>query len=468
MLFLDTETTGLAGGTGTVPFLVGLAWFEDDSLRIEQLLLPTLGREAPMLRRLAERVGAASALVTFNGKTYDWPLLRTRAVLARVPVPTPTAHLDLLHCARRVYRARLTEGVRLVQVEDQVLGLCREHDIAGHEIPGRYFDFLRGMAPASALAPVLEHNALDLVALAALVGRLGHDYLAAGDGGRDDDPRDALGFAQVARRARDPDRATRFARLAADGGLSCPRGAFDAHRLVADLARRRGDVAEERAALDAALAAAEADPLRTARAHLALAKHLEHRAKDLDAALRHAHRTVPAEPPSARDRRVARLERRRARRDELAANPDVASAPGVASRRRPRRTGGGRRPVLREAAGDLFEHGGQVGTVQVADAAGDDPVRPDDEQGGRVVGHPEAPPQLGLGVHQHRVEAGDPTRFQRLLGSGDQIQAEGGGGRPLLSPGGEEVHRDPGAGKEQTDEARTEQGAQPGPGATGL
>ncbi|MGZ3460955.1 MAG: ribonuclease H-like domain-containing protein, partial [Archangium sp.] len=102
MLFLDTETTGLAGGTGTVPFLVGLAWFEGRSLRVHQLFLRKLGEEAPMLRVLAERMAESSCLVTFNGKSFDWPLLRTRFVLNRVSPPAELPHLDLLHCARRV------------------------------------------------------------------------------------------------------------------------------------------------------------------------------------------------------------------------------------------------------------------------------------------------------------------------------------------------------------------------------
>ena len=122
MLFLDTETTGLAGGTGTVPFLVGLAWFEGRSLRVHQLFLRRLGEEAPMLRVLAERMAESSCLVTFNGKSFDWPLLRTRFVLNRVPAPAELPHLDLLHCARRVFKHR-GSGTRLVHLEEQVLGL---------------------------------------------------------------------------------------------------------------------------------------------------------------------------------------------------------------------------------------------------------------------------------------------------------------------------------------------------------
>src|SRR5690606_7306009 len=108
------------------------------------------GEEAPMLRRLAERVEGASCLVSYNGKSYDWPLLRNRFVLNRVPVAAPPAHLDLLHCARRIFKRRLGQ-VRLVHLEAQVLGMHREHDIDGAEIPQRFWDFVRS-ADGSALA----------------------------------------------------------------------------------------------------------------------------------------------------------------------------------------------------------------------------------------------------------------------------------------------------------------------------
>ncbi|WP_253910656.1 ribonuclease H-like domain-containing protein, partial [Pyxidicoccus fallax] len=161
MLFLDTETTGLAGGTGTVPFLVGLAWFEGRSLRVHQLFLRRLGEEAPMLRVLAERMAHSSCLVTFNGKSFDWPLLRTRFVLNRVPAPAELPHLDLLHCARRVFKHR-GAGARLVHLEEQVLGHRRIGDVDGALIPELYFRFLRG-GDGSALTPVLEHNVNDLL-----------------------------------------------------------------------------------------------------------------------------------------------------------------------------------------------------------------------------------------------------------------------------------------------------------------
>ncbi|RKH92375.1 hypothetical protein D7Y13_37020, partial [Corallococcus praedator] len=214
MLMLDTETTGLAGGTGTVPFLVGLAWFEGRSLRVQQLFLRRMGEEAPMLRLLAERMASSSCLVTYNGKSFDWPLLRTRFVLNRVPVPKELPHLDLLHCARRVFKHR-GEGARLVHLESKVLGHHRVDDVDGSLIPELYFRFLRG-TDGSELVPVLEHNQKDLLLLAALLGDLVRRFRA--EGTEQQDPRDLLGFAVVAERAGDAERALAFAKAAAEGG----------------------------------------------------------------------------------------------------------------------------------------------------------------------------------------------------------------------------------------------------------
>lgn len=214
-LYLDTETTGLAGGTGTIPFLVGLARFVDDSLLVEQLFLRQPGEEAPMLRALAERLADASCLVTYNGKSFDWPLLRTRFVLARVPCPTLPPHVDLLHCARRVLKRRMAAhgvGVRLVEVERLVLGLYREDDIAGSEVPAAYLDWLRHGA-TERLCAVLEHNASDLVALPATLVALADRWGVRAE----DDTVEHLSLTELAWRARDWERAKRFAHLAAEG-----------------------------------------------------------------------------------------------------------------------------------------------------------------------------------------------------------------------------------------------------------
>jgi uncharacterized protein len=306
-LFLDTETTGLAGGTGTVPFLIGIGWFEDQSMRIQQLFLPELGREAPMLHWLRERVQASSCIVSFNGKTFDWPLLRSRFVLNRVRAPVLPPHLDLLHCARRVLRTRL-KSVRLVELERRVLGMYREDDVSGALIPQLYFDYLDGRE-TSPIAKVIEHNANDLIALAALIGKLvGHFDRVHGD----DDPLDHLAYAKVAERAGDCGRARSFAEAAAqgDGQSACT---VEACMLNARMARRGGEIDEEERALLQALQAADDEELR-ATVQLALAKHYEHRRKDLAQALEHAAGTILAEGRNGAERRVARLERRLGRR----------------------------------------------------------------------------------------------------------------------------------------------------------
>jgi uncharacterized protein YprB with RNaseH-like and TPR domain len=302
-LFFDTETTGLAGGTGTVPFLIGIGWFEDQSMRIQQLFLPELGREAPMLHWLRERVQRSSCVVSFNGKAFDWPLLRSRFVLNRVPAPVLPPHLDLLHCARRVLRSRL-KSVRLVELERQVLGMHREDDVSGALIPQLYFDYLDG-GEVSPIAKVIEHNANDLIALAALVAELvGHfDEVHRGD-----DPRDHLAYAKVAERTGDRARARSFADAAAQGGgeSMCT---VEACMINARMARRVGDVGDEERSLLDALRAADDEELR-AVVQLALAKHYEHRRKDLARALEFAGGTLLAEGEEAAERRVARLERR--------------------------------------------------------------------------------------------------------------------------------------------------------------
>jgi uncharacterized protein YprB with RNaseH-like and TPR domain len=316
VLFLDTETTGLSGGTGTLPFLVGLAWFEDESLCLEQLLLRKPGEERPLLERLAMRMASASAICTYNGKSFDWPLLRTRAVMNRVPVPAPAAHLDLLHCARRVFGPRLKE-VRLVQMEAEVLGLRREHDIDGAEIPMRFWDFVRG-ADGSTLKPVIEHNANDLVALAALVVALAERW----DGVLPHHPpEDRLAVAKVAYRYGDHPRALERARAAADAG-GASHVTTQALVLGAQAARKTDDRRVEESMLLEALGHATGD--ERAGIHLALAKLYEHELKDFDRALVHLAKAEEAEDALAIAKRKARLEKKR----------DKASLPPPAKRKR--------------------------------------------------------------------------------------------------------------------------------------
>ncbi len=166
-ILLDTETTGLAGGTGTYAFLVGVAWWEGSEFVVEQFFMQDHSQEASMLIGLAERLGSRRVIVTFNGKSFDCPLLETRFRMTRLGTfPVPAFHLDLLHPARTLYRLRLS-SVALSELERHILGLDRGADIPSETIPGRYFAFLRG-GPPEPVAEVFQHNVHDLRGLASL------------------------------------------------------------------------------------------------------------------------------------------------------------------------------------------------------------------------------------------------------------------------------------------------------------
>jgi uncharacterized protein YprB with RNaseH-like and TPR domain len=168
LCFFDTETTGLAGGAGTRAFMVGLARFERDGLAITQYTTATMAAEAAMLEALLADLADAPILVSYNGRSYDRPLLSTRLKLARLPDPLAALpHLDLLHPTRRRWRGVLP-NCRLSTVERQWLGIVREHDLPGSEAPAAWLSYLRG-GSAALLRRVGEHNAQDLASLAALL-----------------------------------------------------------------------------------------------------------------------------------------------------------------------------------------------------------------------------------------------------------------------------------------------------------
>ncbi len=170
-LFLDTETTGLAGGTGTYPFLVGIAWWDAGGLEVEQFFMRDYSEEHSLLEALAERMAERRVLVTFNGKSFDWPLLETRYRMTRaIRPPVPRAHLDFLHPARNLWRLRIG-SVRLAELELKVLGWNRGSDMNSSMIPQIYFDYLRG-GPPEPLVPIFHHNQMDLRGLAALATRV--------------------------------------------------------------------------------------------------------------------------------------------------------------------------------------------------------------------------------------------------------------------------------------------------------
>jgi hypothetical protein len=172
-VYFDTETTGLSTGAGTVIFLAGLARVTRGAVVVRQYLLPDYHHERPLLRAVATDLAQALRLVTYNGRTFDLPMLTARLTvhgLFREQAALPAAHDDLLPDARRLFRRPLG-GARLADVESGVLGVRRASDCPGSEVPARYFGYLRGGSP-DILAEVLDHNAQDVVSLALLEAEL--------------------------------------------------------------------------------------------------------------------------------------------------------------------------------------------------------------------------------------------------------------------------------------------------------
>lgn len=272
-LFLDTETTGLAGGTGTYAFLVGMAWWEDDGLVVEQLLMQDFSEESSLLAAVAGRLSEEKLLVTYNGKSFDWPLLETRYRMRRIALPpAPGAHLDLLHPSRQIWRHSL-RSVALAELERSVLNIEREGDIPSSMIPGLYFGFLRGGPPAS-LVPVFEHNRMDLQGLAALAGRMAamlEDPQGAGCSGAE-----LFGISGVLKRRGNPRAASEACRQALLCGL--PDDAERAaRRELALSARRERDFGLANEQWEHLLR----DPKEGLLACEQLAVHYEHREGDL-------------------------------------------------------------------------------------------------------------------------------------------------------------------------------------------
>ncbi|MFQ5777993.1 MAG: ribonuclease H-like domain-containing protein [Terriglobia bacterium] len=215
-LFLDLETTGLAGGTGTYAFLVGLAQLTPHGFRVRQFFLRDLAEEHTLLARLAPVLRAARVLVTYNGRLFDAPVLETRFRLARMPAGLDALlHLDLLYPARRLWKCRWGSA-QLAVLERRLLGFERTEDVPGALIPQLYFTYLRG-GDEQSLRVVFQHNRDDLLTLAALAARMLH--LLAAPEGESCDPLELLGLARLHERARPAGRARTLYQRALTGSL---------------------------------------------------------------------------------------------------------------------------------------------------------------------------------------------------------------------------------------------------------
>src|SRR5215467_13895983 len=248
-LFLDTETTGLAGGTGTYAFLIGVAWWDSGGLQVEQFFMRDFTEEYSLLQELVERVKERPVLLTFNGKSFDWPLLENRFAMTRsIAAPKLAAHLDLLHPARALWKLRLG-SVRLAELERCVLdprrlGWHRGDDIESALIPQYYFDYLRG-GPAQPIVGIVRHNQLDLRGLAALFCKINAMLSESIETSDEYESLDLFGLSRFLQRRGDTHRAHIACAQALAIGLPAdirPK----AQRELAQMAKRRGE--HERAA----------------------------------------------------------------------------------------------------------------------------------------------------------------------------------------------------------------------------
>ncbi len=173
LLFLDTETTGLVGGAGTLIFLVGVGYFEDDKFQLRQYFLRDPGEEMGMLDLLLGDIEKSAGFVTYNGQAFDLPILENRYIIAlRQQIPLLSSpNLDLLHLARRLWSRSLPD-CSLTTVESHVLGVKRsEADVPGSWIPGMYLDYLR-TGDASEMGRIIYHNLVDILSLVSLTGEV--------------------------------------------------------------------------------------------------------------------------------------------------------------------------------------------------------------------------------------------------------------------------------------------------------
>lgn len=210
-LFLDIETTGLSGGTGTWVFLIGLGWFTKNQFILRQYFLRRPLEERAILSHFARTATDFQTFVTFNGKMFDLPLIQSRQTLAGFPRVSPPVHLDLLQSARLFWKKRL-QSRSLRSIEETILGLKRYDDIPGFEIPAVYFDYLR-RGKTERLKKVFKHNVLDILSMVTLAERMA--LLSAGQGV--EHPAEALMLGQFCLKNDRPEEGIHLLRSVASG-----------------------------------------------------------------------------------------------------------------------------------------------------------------------------------------------------------------------------------------------------------
>ena len=311
-LFLDTETTGLSHGAGTVAFLVGVGFVEGEALVIEQYMLREYADEPELIDRLSRRMEGFDCICTFNGKTFDMPLLETRFTMCRMRDRwRDMDNLDLLTPARRTWKLRLG-SCRLCNLEAEILGMPRENDLPGSEVPTRFFEFLK-TGDEALLVDIVDHNRQDIATLATLLVKLcavnaSPEALT--------DQRDQFSMGKVLERQGELGPAREMYRVSAIpppagtlAALGGERVAGMANWRLYMLCRRSRDWEGARAVLEQMVNRRQ----MPGAACTALSKLWEHRLGDCRRALEYAQKSADypdGEPPEQLARRVGRIRRK--------------------------------------------------------------------------------------------------------------------------------------------------------------
>ncbi|MFC4809513.1 ribonuclease H-like domain-containing protein [Paenibacillus sp. GCM10023250] len=318
-LFLDLETTGLGVGAGNVPFMVGLAYVQDDAFVVEQMLIRHPAEERAMIGYLSAMLPTFTHLVTYNGRTFDWPVLHNRFILHGYRAfKWEPVHIDLLHPSRSVWRNTLV-SCKLSRVEEERLGISRGDDVPGSLAPAIYVQYLADGDPEP-LQGVFAHNETDMLSLAALAIRFGH-FLAGGVGTRVEVPAEAeellrtglwlerMGKAELAEPL--------YARFAEH-----PRPSYRSLCLLAERDKKCGNWTRAVVLWQKAVRMSGEAVLPDYEAHIELAMYYEHRTKEFGRALLLAEQALELAAgrragPRARGRRQGELDLIRKRIDRL-------------------------------------------------------------------------------------------------------------------------------------------------------
>ena len=279
LLFIDTETTGLAVGAGTFAFLIGIGFWTPEGFIVDQFFMRDFDEEPALLEEFKSALEPFSVLVSYNGKSYDLPLLNARFITNRMRNPSASwPHIDLLHHTRALWKRRLGD-CSLGNIETEILGVHRTGDIPGWLIPRVYFEFVRGGNPQKIL-PVFYHNACDILSLALLTGRVA-EYYREPDKWKNLNPVDIFSLARCFERNRLYEPAIR----GYEDVISISKDSELTHASIIQLAFIHKRKQNWKNAIDLWHNSIEKDIRKSAVAYEELAKYYEHKVRDYKKAL---------------------------------------------------------------------------------------------------------------------------------------------------------------------------------------